>query len=94
MSLMLNTKSLTKMRRKTNRTAGKVGFFLRLERSYVLLKQWACVVLMFVLYPITAYSQASLYRLPAAETSLGLNLSKQNLGIITPRDTTTIGGQS
>ena len=57
----------------------------------MLLKQWACVVLMFVLYPITAYSQASLYRLPAAETSLGLNLSKQNLGIITPRDTTTIG---
>ena len=56
-----------------------------------MLKQWACVALMFILCPITAYSQASLYRLSTTETSFGLNLSKQDLGIITPRDTTMIG---
>lgn len=57
----------------------------------MLLKKWAYVVLMFVLYPVTAYSQTSLYRLPTADTSLGLTLSKQDIGITKPKDTTTVG---
>ena len=44
-----------------------------------------------MLYPIIAYSQTSLYRLPTADTSLGLALSKQDIGITKPTDTTTIG---
>ena len=54
-------------------------------------KQWACVALMFVFYPIAAYSQTSLYRLSTADTSLGLTLNKQDIGITKPRDTTTLG---
>ncbi len=56
-----------------------------------MLKQWACVALIFVLYPVTAYSQASLYELSTSDTSLGLALSKHDIGITKPRDTTTIG---
>ena len=57
----------------------------------MLLKQWICVALMFVLYPIAAYSQTSLYRLSTADTSLGLALRRQDIGIIEPKDTTTLG---
>lgn len=57
----------------------------------MLLKKWVYVVLIFVSLPVTAYSQTSLYRLPTEKTSFGLNLNKQDLGIIAPRDTTTIG---
>ena len=56
-----------------------------------MLKQWTYVALMFVFYPIAAYSQTSLYRLPTADTSLGLALSKQDIGITEPKDTTTLG---
>ena len=57
----------------------------------MLLKQWICVALMFVFCPIAAYSQTSLYRLPTADTSLGLALSRQEIGITEPKDTTTLG---
>ena len=57
----------------------------------MLLKKWAYVVLIFVLCPVTAYAQASLYRLSTEDTSLGLALSQQDIGIIIkPKDTTTI----
>lgn len=56
-----------------------------------MLKKWTYVALIFMLYPITAYSQTSLYRLPTANTSLGLALSKQDIGITKPKDTTTVG---
>ena len=56
-----------------------------------MLKQWICVALMCVLYPVTVYSQASLYPLSTADTSLGLTLNKQDIGITKPKDTTTIG---
>ena len=56
-----------------------------------MLKQWTYVALMFVFYPIAAYSQTSLYRLPTADTSLGLALSRQDIGITEPKDTTTLG---
>ena len=56
-----------------------------------MLKKWTYVALIFMLYPIIAYSQTSLYRLPTAGTSLGLALSKQDIGITKPKDTTTIG---
>lgn len=46
---------------------------------------------MLVLYPVTAYSQASLYQLSTEDTSLGLTLNKQDIGITKPKDTTTIG---
>jgi hypothetical protein len=46
---------------------------------------------MFIFYPVTAYSQASLYPLSTADTSIGLALSKQDIGITKPKDTTTIG---
>lgn len=55
-----------------------------------MLKKWAYVALIFMLYPIIAYSQTSLYRLPTADTSLGVALSQQDIGIIKPKDTTTI----
>ena len=55
-----------------------------------MLKQWTCVVLMFVLSPIAAYSQTSLYQLSKEDTSLGLALSKQDIGIIKLKDTTTV----
>lgn len=55
-----------------------------------MLKHWTCVALMFVLYPITAYSQTSLYQLSTADTSVGLALSKQDIGITKPKDTTTL----
>lgn len=48
------------------------------------------VALIFMLCPIIAYSQTSLYRLPTADTSLGVALRQQDIGIITPKDTTTI----
>ena len=57
----------------------------------MLLKQWVCAALMFVLYPVTAYSQTSLYRLLTSDTSLGLTLSRQDIGIIKPKNTTTLG---
>ncbi len=56
----------------------------------MLLKKWAYVVLIFVFYPVTAYAQTSLYRLSTADTSLGLALSQQDMGIIKPRPSTTI----
>ena len=56
----------------------------------MLLKKWAYVVLIFVFCPVTAYAQASLYRLSTEDTSLGLALSQQDIGIIEPKDTTTL----
>ena len=56
-----------------------------------MLKKWTYVALIFILYPITAYSQTSLYRLSTADTSLGLALRRQDIGIIEPKDTTTVG---
>ena len=56
-----------------------------------MLKKWMYVALIFMLCPIIAYSQTSLYRLPTADTSLGLALSRQDIGIIKPIVTTTIG---
>ncbi len=56
-----------------------------------MLKKCTYVALIFMLYPITAYSQTSFYRLPTADTSLGLALSKQDIGITKPKDTTTVG---
>ena len=55
-----------------------------------MLKKWTYVALIFMLYPITAYSQTSLYQLPTADTSLGLALSQQDIGITKPKDTTTV----
>ena len=55
-----------------------------------MLKKSTYVALIFMLFPIIAYSQTSLYRLPTAKTSLGLALSQQNIGIIKPKDTTTV----
>ena len=55
-----------------------------------MLKKSTYVALIFMLFPIIAYSQTSLYRLPTANTSLGLALSQQNIGIIKPKDTTTV----
>ena len=55
-----------------------------------MLKKSTYVALIFILFPIIAYSQTSLYRLPTANTSLGLALSQQNIGIIKPKDTTTV----
>lgn len=46
---------------------------------------------MFVVCPVIAYSQASLYPLSTANTALGLTLSKQDIGITKPKDTATIG---
>lgn len=46
-------------------------------------------MLMFVLCPIAAFSQTSLYPLDTADTSIGLALSKQDIGITKPKDTTT-----
>ena len=56
-----------------------------------MLKKWTYVALIFMLCPIIAYSQTSLYRLPTADTSLGLTLSRQDMGIIKPIVTTTVG---
>lgn len=55
-----------------------------------MLKKWTYVALMFMLHPIIAYSQTSLYRLPTGDTSLGLALSRQDTGITEPKNTTTI----
>ena len=55
-----------------------------------MVKHWTCVALIFVFYPITVYSQTSLYQLSTADTSIGLALSKQDMGIAKPKDTTTI----
>ncbi len=56
-----------------------------------MLKKWTCVALIFMLCPIIAYSQTSLYRLPTADTSLGLALWRQDIGITKPKNTTTLG---
>ena len=44
-----------------------------------------------MLCPITAYAQTSLYRLPTSDTSLGLALSRQDIGITKPIVTTAVG---
>lgn len=54
-------------------------------------KQLVYVVLIFVLCPVTVYSQTSLYRLPTEDTSLGLAASQQDIGILESKDTTTVG---
>ena len=55
-----------------------------------MLKKSTSVALIFMLFPMIAYSQTSLYRLPTANTSLGLALSQENIGIINPKETTTV----
>ena len=57
----------------------------------MLFKQWASIVWIFVLCPVTIYAQSSLYRLPTGDTSLGVALSQQNIGIIESKNTTTVG---
>lgn len=57
----------------------------------MLFKQWASIVWIFVLCPVAVYAQASLYRLPTGDTSLGVALSQQNIGIIESKNTTTVG---
>ncbi len=54
--------------------------------------KWVYIAFILVLLPVTAYSQASLYRLSTAETSFGIGIIRQGMGIITSRDTTIIGG--
>ena len=39
-------------------------------------KRWTCIGFLFVLLPVTAYSQTGLYELPAGEMAVGLNLSR------------------
>ena len=56
-----------------------------------MLKKWMYVALIFMLCPVIAYAQTSLYRLPTADTSLGLALSRQDIGITKPIVTTTVG---
>ena len=39
-------------------------------------KRWTCMGFLFVLLPVTAYSQTGLYELPAGEMAVGLSLRR------------------
>ena len=59
----------------------------------MLLKQkWVYVMLIFVLSPVSLFAQTSLQRLSTSKALFGISLARQDLGIITPRNFTTISG--
>lgn len=59
----------------------------------MLLKQkWVYVMLIFVLSPISLFAQSSLQRLSFSRTTFGISLLREDIGIITPRNITTVSG--
>ena len=55
-------------------------------------QKWICVVLMLVLFPFSVQAQSSIYELSRNKTQFGIGLIRQEMGSITPRETTTITG--
>ena len=59
----------------------------------MLLKQkLISITLIFVLSPVSLFAQSSLQRLSASKTTFGISLLREDIGIITPRNITTISG--
>ena len=55
-------------------------------------QKWIYFMLIFALSPVSLFAQSSLQRLSTSKTTFGISLFREDIGIKTPRNITTISG--
>ena len=55
-------------------------------------QKWVYITFIIIFSPVSVFAQTSLQRLSTSKTTFGISLLRQDIGVITSRNITTIGG--